>query len=434
MENLILVKPCMEYAGEIMAYKQEFINTEDRMNGSGSLDKFDDPLEWIDRCRLFEKRETLPNQDFVETDQYMLVRKEDDKVLGMINFRHYLNDYLAEYGGHIGYSVRRSERRKGYGGTMLALVLKKCLDYGLDKVLVTCMSGNEPSRRTILRAGGIYERTAHLESENVDMERYWINLEPLRIYYSARDEDSRLLSKHGKVEFLTSMRYIQRYLKPQMRILDIGAGTGRYSLALADMGFQVDAVELLEHNIRIFKAKIKQEHRIALRQGNALDLSFIPDNCFNITLLFGPMYHLYNFEDKRKALSEALRVTKPGGILYAAYCIADASVLQYGFQGGHMEELFKKKLLDPETFRVISNPIEVFELHRKEEIDDLMAGFKAERLHYVASDLYTNHMRGTVDAMDDAAFDVYLKYHFSICERPDMVGLTNHSLDIWRKL
>ena len=182
MENVILIKPCAEYADEIIVYKKEFENTGDRMNGSGGLDSINDPLEWIDQCRLYKKRETLPKPDKVETDQYMLVRKDDKKVLGLINFRHYLNDYLAEYGGHIGYSVCPSERRKGYATKMLVLVLRKCLEYGLEKALVTCMAGNEASRKTILKAGGIYDRTTHLESENVDMERYWIPL-PLKVYY-----------------------------------------------------------------------------------------------------------------------------------------------------------------------------------------------------------------------------------------------------------
>ena len=146
------------------------------------------------------------------------------------------------------------------------------------------------------------------------------------------------------------------------------------------------------------------------------------------------MYHLYTFEDKRRALSETLRVTKPGGIVFAAYCIQDASIIQYGFRDWHMNEIWNKKLLDPATFKVKSNPAEIFELHRKEDIDELMKEFIVERLHYAATDLFTQYMRGTIDAMDDETFNWYLKYHFSICERHDMTGLTNHSLDIFRKM
>ncbi|MCL2479809.1 MAG: bifunctional GNAT family N-acetyltransferase/class I SAM-dependent methyltransferase [Treponema sp.] len=432
MENVILVKPDMEYAAEIMAYKNEFLVSGDRLNGCAGLEEFDDPEKWIERCRMLENLQTLP-PDRVLAEEFMLVT-DDKKVLGMINFRHFLNDYLAEYAGHIGYSVRPSRRRSGYAGKMLAMCLDRCRQAGLDKVLLTCMSTNEGSRRTILGAGGVYERTTHKADDNTDMERYWIYLDPLEKHYNTHNEDSRFQSKSGSVEFLTSMRYIRRYLNPGCRVLEIGAGTGRYSLALADLGYSVDAVELIGHNIEVFKKHISPEKKITIRQGNALDLNFIPDNSCDITLLLGPMYHLYTSADKRRALSEALRVTKTGGVIFAAYCIQDASIVQYGFCKWNMEELFAKKLLDPVSFKAISYPAEIFDVCRREDIDDLMKGFNTDRLHYVATDLFTQYIQSTVNAMDDAAFRQYLDYHFSVCERSDMAGITNHSLDIFRKL
>ena len=102
MSRLILVRPGEEYASEILAYRQEFIDAGDSMDGTCRLRKYTDPFEWIALCRLVEKRETLPNPDWVEVDQYMLVREGENRVLGMINFRRRLNMHLAEYGGHIG--------------------------------------------------------------------------------------------------------------------------------------------------------------------------------------------------------------------------------------------------------------------------------------------------------------------------------------------
>ncbi len=255
----------------------------------------------------------------------------------------------------------------------------------------------------------------------------------LNAYYSNYDEEGRLLLRHGQVEFLTTMRYIRRYLQPGMRVLEVGAGTGRYSHALARLGFQVDAVELIPHNVEIFKSNTLPEENISVRQGNALDLSVFDDECFDITLVLGPMYHLYSQEDKIQALSEALRVTRKGGVLFVAYCNSDASIIGFGFKAGNAPALIAKGLLDPVTFKTTSTPVELFELYRKEDIDELMARFPVARLHYVATDLMTNHMRETVDAMDDELFELYLRYHFTVCERDDMVGVTHHSLDVFKR-
>ena len=128
-------------------------------------------------------------------------------------------------------------------------------------------------------------------------------------HYSNYDDDSRLLPRHGSVEFLTTMRYIEKYIRPDDRILEIGAGTGRYSHTLARRGYAVDAVELVEHNIDVFRQNTMPEENITVTQGNALDLSVFPDESYDITLLLGPLYHLYTKEDKTRALNEAIRVT-----------------------------------------------------------------------------------------------------------------------------
>ena len=258
-------------------------------------------------------------------------------------------------------------------------------------------------------------------------------LNALTEFYSNYDEEGRLLSKHGSVEYLTTMRYIEMYLKPGMRVLEIGAATGRYSHDLARMGYRVDAVELVQHNIDLFKANTKPGEDITITQGNAKDLHFLRDNSYDLVLLLGPMYHLFTVEEQKQALSEALRVTKPGGILMAAYCGNDATMVQYCFGRGMLKEKRYQELVNPVTFKASSDPAELFELYRKEDIDALMEGFRTQRLHYVGTDMATNYMRSCIDEMDEALFDLYLKYHFVICERSDMVGVSHHILDIHRK-
>lgn len=252
-------------------------------------------------------------------------------------------------------------------------------------------------------------------------------------YYQDYDEDGRLLTRYGKVEYITTMKYIKKYLRPGMRILEIGAGTGRYSHALAQQGYAVDAVELLEHNIRLFQERTLPGERVTITQGNAMDLKGIPSDTYEITLLLGPMYHLFTEEDQKKALSEAIRVTKPGGVVFAAYCMGDASVLTYGFLRGAIYDIIEKCMVDPETFATFSNPWDIFELYRKEDIDKLREGFPVTQLHFVATDGYANHMRQTLETMEESMYELYLKYHLATCERQDLIGYSHHTLDIFRK-
>lgn len=259
-------------------------------------------------------------------------------------------------------------------------------------------------------------------------------LKALTDFYTNYDEEGRLLSRHGQVEFLTTMRYIAKYLQTGMRILEIGAATGRYSHALARQGYQVDAVELVQHNIDIFETLTQPGENVTIRQGNAKDLRFFADDTFDMTLLLGPMYHLFTVEEQLQALSEALRVTKKGGVIMAAYCGNDATMVQYCFGRGMLKEQRYRDLVDFNTFKAASDPAELFELYRIEDIDALMANFHTERLHFVGTDMAANYMRSVVDEMDDDFFALFLQYHFTICERSDMVGVSHHFLDIFRKL
>ena len=255
----------------------------------------------------------------------------------------------------------------------------------------------------------------------------------LKQFYENYDEDARLLTRAGNVEFTTTMHFIGKYLKPGMRILEVGAATGRYSHTLARMGYRVDAVELVEHNIEIFNELTQPGENVTIRQGNAVDLSAFADNTFDLTLILGPMYHLVEEADRRRALREAVRVTKQGGVIFAAYCMIDASVLCYGFARGELQSLIRDNRIDLTDFTQIPHELDFFHLCRREEIDALRSGLSVTQLHFVASDGYAKHMEAALADMDEETYQHFLRYHLHTCERQDMVGISHHTIDIFRK-
>lgn len=165
MEKLQLVRPAMCYEKELLAYRREFIESGDSMDGSSSLRRYENIKDWL---MMLDKMEDL----------FLYVREADQKVVGMIQIRRGLNDFLENYGGHIGYCVRPSERRKGYAKAMLQETLVYCSQtLGLPVVLISCLENNEASRRTILSNGGKYINTVFWNERNVNLQRYQIELE-----------------------------------------------------------------------------------------------------------------------------------------------------------------------------------------------------------------------------------------------------------------
>lgn len=253
----------------------------------------------------------------------------------------------------------------------------------------------------------------------------------LEKYYNKFCEDKRLTRRHGQVEYITSMKYIHEYLEnnENAKILDVGAGTGRYSVELANEGYDVTAVELVKHNLGVLKSK---GSTVKAMQGTALDLSRFAENTFDMTLVFGPMYHLYNNEDKVKALKEAKRVTKIGGVILVAYCMNEYSILTYGFKENNIRECIDNGKVS-EDFHVISEPEDLYDYVRIEDINKLNEKAGLQRIKLIAADGPANYMRPILHNMDEETFKLFIDYHLSTCERSDLLGASAHTLDILRK-
>lgn len=173
--DFFLTEPTEKYAEQIKEYRQEFLDTGCSMNGCGPLRKCEDSLQYISECGKYKSRETV-SAGYAAAAQFLYIRKSDDRLVGMIQVRHYLTEYLAKYAGHIGFSVRPSEQRKGYGTSMLRTALGYCPKIGLDKILISCDENNPASEKTILNSGGVYESTVYEEEKDLGIKRFRITL------------------------------------------------------------------------------------------------------------------------------------------------------------------------------------------------------------------------------------------------------------------
>jgi len=263
-----------------------------------------------------------------------------------------------------------------------------------------------------------FEQLAKIENESERVNRT----------YDIFNEDVRLnRSKAARVEFLTTVRYIEKYLKKGDKILDIGAGAGEYSLHFARNGYEVSALELADANITAFKKKLTPEDKIDLVQGNALDLSRYSDKSFDIVLLFGPLYHLKNDADKQKCIKEAKRVCKDDGKIFFAFISSDFVFLtEFGYDVNY----FSNGDYDKETFKLNDFP---FVFHTVDAARKILADGDVSVLHEVASDGASELLASKINEMNDENYAQYLRYHFYICEKPELLGMTNHLLFVGEK-
>ena len=275
-------------------------------------------------------------------------------------------------------------------------------------------------------------------------------MDELTAHYNKFNEDKRLMRRHGQVEYITSMKYIHKYLEilqgenakdTTLQILDIGAGTGRYAVELAKEGHDVTAVEYVKYNLgrltqnaNVAKKECQEagkEFLLQAYQGDARKLKRFAEDTFDLTLLFGPMYHLYSFEDKLQALMEAKRVTKPDGYILVAYLMNEYGVLTYGFKEGHALECMADGRLD-EDYHCHSKEEDLYDYVRLEDMEALRDAAGLEHVQTISADGPADYMRRELNAMSEEMFAKFIEYHLSTCERPELLGAGAHTVDILR--
>lgn len=388
---------------------------------------------------------------YVQSDyyQWLIVLKEVGQPIGSISGMD-PNEQLSSI--EIGYCIGRRWWHQGIMTEALQAVIHYLFDTCDFNRITARHDPNNPHSGAVMKKCGMkYEGTTRQSGRNnqgvCDTAHYAIlkndwdrpalfsnglsfenDTELVQTLYSRLDENSRLnRSKAARVEFLTTVRYIEQYLTPRAKILDVGAGAGEYSLYFARKGYAVSALELSDRNIEAFQKKLTPQDSIDLVQGNAMDLSLYPDDSFDIVLLLGPLYHLHSEADKLRSIAEAKRVCKPDGKLFFAFISNDMVILTMFHE---IPDYFVNGDYNKETFRCDDFP---FVFHTIDACRDLLCAGGIKILHEVASDGISELLHDKINAMDDESYAQYLRYHFYICEKPEHLGASDHLLFIGEK-
>ena len=381
--------------------------------------------------------------------QWMIVLKELDEPIGSISVVRQ-NDRVEE--AEIGYCIGRRWWHKGIVSEALSAVIEYLFtEVGVNRVAARHDPNNPHSGGVMRKCGMKYEGTNRACDRNNQgicdaaqysilrgewqkprhfMEDYTANgdTDLVQEIYRRYDEDSRLnKSQAARVEFLTTVRYIEKYLTPGAKILDVGAGAGAYIFYFARKGYSVSALELADANIAAFRAKMTEHDPIDLVQGNALDLSRYDSDSFDVVLLFGPLYHLHEEADKLKCIEEAKRVCKSDGKIFFAFISNDMVILT--MQQAHSDYLMAGDY-NKETFRLEDFP---FVFHTPDHCRELLGKAGIQICHEVASDGASELLQDLVNGLDVASYQQYLRYHFYICEKPEFLGMSNHLLFVGEK-
>ena len=380
--------------------------------------------------------------------QWMIVLKELGEPIGSISVVRQ-NDRVEE--AEIGSCIGSHWWHKGIMTEALNAVIEYLfIEVGMNRVAARHDPNNPHSGGVMRKCGMKYEGTHRACDRNnqgiCDAAQYAIlrsewkrprhfaegivyanEAELVQEVYQRYNEDTRLnKSQAARVEFLTTVRYIEKYLSPGAKILDVGAGAGEYSFYFARKGFHVSALELADANIAAFRAKMTDDDPIDLVQGNAMDLSRYENNSFDVVLLFGPLYHLHEEGDKLRCIEEAKRVCKPDGKIFFAFISNDMVILT---MQQCQEDYLMNGDYNKETFRLDDFP---FVFHTPDHCRELLGKAGIQICHEVASDGASELLQDLVNSLDEASYQQYLRYHFYICEKPEFLGMSNHLLFVGR--
>jgi predicted acetyltransferase/phospholipid N-methyltransferase len=392
---------------------------------------YDRFLEWIEKKRNWSLGKELP-EGFVPDTTFVL--SDEGAYVGVFNLRHCLNDALREGAGHIGYCISKPYRGKGYATKGLALTLDKARQINIHEAYLSVNKDNPASLRVQIKNGAII----HHEDETQYFTRIkMIDADSSREkivgdFYNRYIEDDRLeRSIHGRLEYTTTMHYIHRFADSSSKVLEVGAGTGRYSIALAKEGMDVSAVELVQSNFELLKKNCEGLDNIKAFQGDATDLSRFADSSFDLTLVLGPMYHLYEKEDVNSAIDEAIRVTKPGGTIMFAFISVFAIMYANYFYGTWQEGQAENFT---EDYKVRHFKEQLFTGYDVTEFEALFDGKKTKWITTTGVDGLIEPIEDRPDfSISDKDFEALSKWYLAFSEKRELLGNTNHLLYICRK-
>ncbi|MCR4999089.1 MAG: class I SAM-dependent methyltransferase [Lachnospiraceae bacterium] len=256
--------------------------------------------------------------------------------------------------------------------------------------------------------------------------------------YSGFPEGQRLsYTKANETEFIITMHYLHKFLKPGAKIADVGAGGGTYTKALADEGYQVDAVELTPEYVTQMKADFAENDHIRVFEGNAKDLHFLKDNEYDLVLAMGPIYSMKDFDDRKAACKEALRIAKPGAPVFIAFCLQDAPLIHEIFMSENPAKEITYIGYDPEHALVTDNTGSSRLLDTISDVDELIEAVceenDAKKVCRFAQDGISQIIRSYVNSMSEESYAEWIQYLIATAERPDLMGFSDHIVQVIKK-